>query len=97
MKVVSEEHFATMKNMALYFERHAATDKTYLPASEAAQKINEIIETVINPDENDFLLIRQMLENAFPDKYSYGSHWYDYKIHVVATLRINGADDAGIM
>ncbi len=90
MKSVSTEHFETILKMCDVMELRSQTDSGYLPQFEAARSVNQILQTVESPDTVDFTRIIGILESVNKQPDSYGSLWFDYTIHVIATLRENG-------
>ena len=90
MKIVSEEHFQRMQMMCRVFEANSRTREEYLPEFKASKAINELIEKVAKPSTGDFLAILNILNDLDNVQHKNGSQWFDYKIHVSATLRANG-------
>lgn len=72
------------------FGERSVSDKDYLPEYEAAKSINAIIRDVAEPQLSDFLAINKILKEVDNVLHADGSAWFDYKLHVGATLRING-------
>ena len=90
MKIVSEVHFERMRMMSRVFETQSKIYEDSLPEFEASKTINDLIENLANPKDSDFKKIENILTNVDNVRRMNGSQWYDYKIHVNATLRVNG-------
>lgn len=90
MKIVSLEHFERMQMMSQAFERESNNYSEVWPEFQASKAINNLIESLANPNASDFQEIETILTSVDNVAHRNGSQWYDYKIHVMATLRVNG-------
>ena len=86
MLTVSQEHFERMQMMCQFFERESKKLPISLPEFEASKAINNLIESIETPDIMDFKNIVNILNDVDNVEHTDGSHWFDYKIHVWATL-----------
>lgn len=76
--------------MCQVFERQSKTLSISLPEFEASKTINNLIENIKTPYVEDFKNIINLLKEVDNVEHTNGSQWLDYKIHVWATLRVNG-------
>jgi hypothetical protein len=90
MKTVSKQHFANMQKICEVFYERSHKDREYLPEYEAAKAVNDIILKTDVPQQEHFQEIVRLLRAVDDVPHANGSAWFDYKIHTMATLRVNG-------
>jgi hypothetical protein len=90
MKVISDKHFNEMQMMSRIFGERSSLQELYLPEYEASKLINEIIQMTDEPKYTHFQKIVSIIEGVESVQHANGAAWLDYKLHVVATLRVNG-------
>lgn len=79
-----------MQQMCRVLGERSQTDQEYLPEFAAAHSVNEQLQTITDPDKDDFNRIVRLLADIDRVPHANGSLWFDYKIHVMAMLRVNG-------
>ena len=92
MKIISNEHFERMNMMCRTFELNSKHNELFKPEYEISKEINRLIEIIEVPTEADFKKIEDLIVSINSTKHHNGSQWYDYKIHLTALLRANGAN-----
>lgn len=87
MKIYSTQHFENMKIMCKYFGAKSEYGDLYSIEFETSKNINSIIEKEEDSNVGNEKILSLLAE---VEEHFGNVQWLDYKIHVMATLRVNG-------
>lgn len=79
-----------MKIMCDYFEAKSKSNPLFIPEYKASKEVNRMIRTYDKPTDVEFNKIIDLIKDVDKVPHQNGIQWFDYKIHLNATLRKNG-------